>query len=204
MFKNRQSKDVKPHTKGTKSESDFRDDSQTSNKDTKTANTSSKGIKPPHPDKTSSSQTHSSTPDTTGEVVKTYTLTNILDLARSTAEMDFTTPDLRELILDMKAWLARVKSQVERKHRKGLNGKGEASADAELRKGERERGHLLILAEIGSIIYRLEERLRRRERFGGEMRFRGKMVRRRAKGLFGRLKGRLGCERDRGSGRDGI
>ena len=37
--------------------------------------------------------------------VKTYTLTELLELARSAAETDFTTPELGELILDVKAWM---------------------------------------------------------------------------------------------------
>ena len=190
MFKNRQSKDVILNTNGSKSEFDLLDDNKPTMIDTQIDNASSKEMKSTQTDKTSSPKTHSDPPTTASEG-KTYVLANILDLARSAAELDFTTPELRELILDMKAWLARVTIEVERKHLSGVkNGNG---IDTEGLLNERERGHLLILAEIGSIIYRLEERLRRRERFGGELRFRGKMVRRRVEDWFGRLKGRLGC-----------
>ena len=95
--------------------------------------------------------------------VKTYTLTEILELARSAAETDFTTPELRELILDVKAWMERAKVELERKHKSQEERSGEAGMRVELM----QRGHLLVLAEIGSNVYRLEERLKERQKVGG-------------------------------------
>ncbi|KAL2042017.1 hypothetical protein N7G274_005205 [Stereocaulon virgatum] len=136
-------------SKGTKTEPAFLDATGSTMRDTKTDIGSAGEIKSTQNDQISPSKTHPSTPATASGVT-IYTLTNILDLARSTAETDFTTPELRELILDMKAWLARVNSELDWRQQRGMLGKGEAKTHADLE--ERQRGRLLILAEIGSII----------------------------------------------------
>ena len=89
LFKKRQSKGSKPDTKCTKIENNSSEDMKTSMKATQDGKASLEEIR--------------SSMEDAVEEVKTYTLTDILELARSTAETDFTTPELRELILDMKA-----------------------------------------------------------------------------------------------------
>ena len=56
-----------------------------------------------------------------------------------------------------------AKVELEQKHKSQEERSGEAGMRVELM----QRGHLLILAEIRSIVCRLEERLKERQKVGG-------------------------------------
>ena len=59
--------------------------------------------------------------------------------------------------------MERAKVELERKPKSQEERSGEAGMRVELM----QRGHLLILAEIGSIVNHLEERLEERQKVGG-------------------------------------
>lgn len=70
----------------------------------------------------------------------------------------------------MKAWMERAKVELERKHKSHEERSGEAGMRVELM----QRGHLLVLAEIGGIVFRLLERLKEMQKSRGKLRDEGK------------------------------